>query len=152
MIASIPYFESLLIFVGGLTLGVWVDALLRRFDAQRPSRAELLATLGKRSIRLSSDIGVALSNYEEHEFPSSIFAEIRSIYVEYEKYRLPRLKTETKLTGKEKLQAARAYLSHIGPLLRDGHYKEAKRVAKNIADQVRIFERPASQSLQGTEA
>src|SRR3990170_3392703 len=134
------------------TFGLWVDALLKGFDSRRPTRAERIAALGKRSIKLSSDIGVTLSNYEENELPPSIFAEIRAIYVEYQKYGLPKLGTTLKLNGTQKLQLARTFLSHIGPLLRDGHYKEAKRVADKLIENVRALERPEPQSLQDTEA
>jgi hypothetical protein len=141
VIASIPYFESLLTFVGGLTLGVWIDTILRR----RPTFKERLATLGERSIKLASNIGVTLSNYGEDELPPSIFAEIRAIYVEYTKVGLPKLGTTVKLLGKTKLELARAFLSHVGPLLRDGHYKEAQRVANKMIENVRSRESPEPQ-------
>ncbi len=133
-----------------LTLGLWLDALLRKFDANRPSRAERLKALGERSIRLASNIEVRLSIYDENELPSSIFAEIRAIYVEYANVGLPKLKTTAKLLRSTKLKLARSYLSHIGPLLRDGHYKEAKRVANKLLSNLREIERSEPQEPQDT--
>lgn len=132
-----------------IILGLWADTLLRRFDASRPSRADRLEALGNKSIALASDIAHILRYNDPAGFPSSIFAEIRSILVEYSSYGLPKLGTNIHLSGTEKLQLAHAFFSHVGPLLRDGHYKEAKRVANNLIEQIRERERPAPQAQQG---
>jgi hypothetical protein len=149
MIAYIPGFYGVLIFVGGLTLGAWVDTLLRRFDANR--RLDKVRDLGQKSLLISNSIKMVIDNFYSNELPPYIFAEIRSLLVDYHKMGIPAPKLDH-LSAQGKLDASRPFFSHVGPLLRDGHFKEAKQVAAKLAKKINEDQDYERRAPQGTPA
>ena len=130
-IGDIPHFEYVLAFVGGLTLGIWTDAIL---TGNKGRRSEKYAALGDRAVRVREAIQMELSNVERQRdhASASLLAEVNSLMLDLRKARIP-VPFAPKGTDVEKwLEMASVYYSHVGPLLRDGHLREARGVAELV--------------------
>src|SRR4051812_2556372 len=60
-IGDIPYFDYMLAFVGGLTLGTWIDAILTGSEGRQ---SEKYAALGDKAVRVREAIQVELGNVD----------------------------------------------------------------------------------------
>ena len=132
-IGDIPHFEYVLAFVGGLTLGIWMDAIL---TGNIGRRSFLYAALGDRAVRVREAIQMELGNVDRQtrrdHASASLLAEVNSLMLDLKKAGIP-VPFAPKGTDVEKwLEMASVYLSHLGPLLRDGHLGEAKGVANLV--------------------
>ena len=130
-IGGIPHFEYVLAFVGGLTLGTWIDAIIMGTEGRQSEKS---AALGEKAVRVREAIQMELSNVErqrDHASPS-LLAEVNSLMLDLRKAGIP-VPFAPKGTEVEKwLEMASVYFSHVGPLLRDGHLGEARRVAELV--------------------
>src|SRR6476660_1399656 len=134
-IGDIPHFGYVLAFVGGLTLGIWTDAIL---TGNKGRRSEKYAALGDRAVRVREAIQMELSNVERQRdhASASLLAEVNSLMLDLRKARLP-VPFAPKGTEVEKwLKMASVFCSHVGPLLRDGHLVQARGVAELV--QIRL--------------
>ena len=130
-IGDIPHFEYVLAFVGGLTLGIWTDAIL---TGNKGRRSEKYAALGDRAVRVREAIQMELDKVDRQRdhASASLLAEVNSLMLDLRKAGIP-VPFAPKGTDVEKwLEMASGYLSHIGPLLRDGHLGEARGVANLV--------------------
>jgi hypothetical protein len=130
-ISGIPHFEYVLAFVGGLTLGTWIDALLTGTEGRQ---SEKYAALGEKAVRVREAIQMELGNVDRQRdhASASLLAEVNSLMLDLRKAGIP-VPFAPKGTELEKwLEMASVYLSHIGPLLRDGHLGEARGVANLV--------------------
>lgn len=127
-VRSLPHFEYVLAFVGGLTLGIWVDAILTGTDWHQSKK---YAALADKAVHVREAIQLELGKVDrqrDHASPS-LLADVNSLMLDLRKSGIP-VPFAPKGTEVEKwLEMASVYFSHIGPLLRDGHLREARRVA-----------------------
>ena len=130
-IGEIPHYAYVLAFVGGLTLGIWIDALLTGTAGRR---SEKHAALSDRAFRIREDIQSELGNVDrqrDHASPS-LLAEVNSLMLDLRKAGIP-VPFAPKGTEVEKwLEMASVYFGHVGPLLRDGHVRQARDVAQLV--------------------
>jgi hypothetical protein len=130
-IGDIPNFEYVLVFVSGLTLGSWIDAILGGTEGRQ---SEKYAALGDRAIRLREAIQIELGNVDRQRdhAPASLLAEVNSLMLDLRKAGIS-VPFAPKGTDVEKwLEMASVYFSHVGPLLRDGHVRETRDVAELV--------------------
>jgi hypothetical protein len=130
-IGQIPHFEYALAFVGGLTLGTWIDAILTG-TAGRQSKK--YASLADKAIRVGEAIQIELGKVDRQRdhASASLLAEVNSLMLDLRKAGIP-APFAPKGTEVEKwLEMASVYCSHVGPLLRDGHIGQARGVAELV--------------------
>jgi len=130
-IGQIPYYAYVLAFVGGLTLGTWIDALLSGTEGRR---SEKYAVLSDRAFRIREDIQSELGSVDRQRdhASASLLAEVNSLMLDLRKAGIP-VPFAPKGTEVEKwLEMASVYFSHVGPLLRDGHVRQARDVAELV--------------------
>jgi hypothetical protein len=130
-IGDIPQFEYVLAFVGGLTLGTWIDAILTGTEGRQ---SEKYAALGDKAIRVREAIQMELGNVDRQRdhASTSLLAQVNSLMLDLRKAGIP-VPFAPKGTEVEKwLEMASVYFSHVGPLLRDGHLREARGVAELV--------------------
>jgi hypothetical protein len=107
--------------LGGFVAGLWLDWLLRRLDR---FRAETRENLGIEMTILAHDIDNALAL--SARFPIQDFSpRLMSAFI---KARQVGLWTPD-VSNYGPLNLVMDYLRHVGTLLSDGHFREAKRVA-----------------------
>jgi hypothetical protein len=134
-IGNIPNFEYVLVFVSGLTLGSWIDAILGETQGRQ---SEKYAALGDRAIRIREAIQMELGNVDRQRdhAPASLLGEVNSLMLDLRKAGIP-VPFAPKGTDVEKwLEMASVYFSHVGPMLRDGHVGEARGIAELV--QIRL--------------
>src|SRR6476659_1141230 len=130
-IGDIPHFEYVLPFVGGLHLGIWTDAIV---TGNKGRRSEKYAALSDRAVRVKEAIQMELDNVARRRdhASASLLAEVNSLMLDLRKAGIP-VPFAPKGTEVEKwLEMASVYFSHVGPLLRDGHLREARGVAELV--------------------
>ena len=130
-IGDIPHFKYVLAFVGGLSLGTWIDAILTGTEG---SQSEKYAALGDKAIRVREAIQMELGNVDRQRdhASTSLLAEVTSLMLDLRKAGIP-VPFAPKGTEVEKwLEMASVYFSHVGPFLRDGHIREARGVAELV--------------------
>jgi hypothetical protein len=130
-IGDIPHFEYVLAFVGGLTLGIWTDAILA---GNKGRRSEKYAALGDRAVRVREAIQMELSRVDRQRdhASASLLAEVNSLMLDLRKARIPVPFAPKGIDVEKWLEMASVYYSHVGPLLRDGHLREARGVAELV--------------------
>ena len=113
----------------GFVAGLWIDALLRRSEHRR---AENLQELARRMATVVSDI-----NHREEYKRSNQPDDLRELWATYlpvalsiEKIGLRAPKCGIQ-TGEEAVYV-RSYLQFVGPLIKEGHMKIAKKTAANL--------------------
>ena len=130
-LGDLPHFEYVLAFVGGLTLGIWIDAILTGTDRHQSKK---YAALADKAVRVREAIQLELGKVDrqrDHASPS-LLAEVNSLMLDLRKAGIP-VPFAPKGTEVEKwLEMASVYFSHVGPLLRDGHLREARGVAELV--------------------
>ena len=97
-------------------------------------RSEKYAALGDRAVRIREAIQMELEKVDRQRdhASASLLAEVNSLMLDLRKAGIP-VPFAPKGTEVEKwLEMASVYLSHLGPLLRDGHLGEAKGVANLV--------------------
>jgi len=130
-IGDIPHFEYVLAFVGGLALGTWTDAILTGTEGRQ---SEKYAALGDRAIRVREAIQMELGKVDRQRdhASASLLAEVNSLMLDLRKAHIP-VPFAAKGTEVAKwLEMASVYFSHVGPLLRDGHLRDARAVAELV--------------------
>jgi hypothetical protein len=134
-IGDFPNFEYVLAFVGGLTLGTWIDAVLAGTEGRQ---SKTYAALGDKAIHVRQAIQMELDNVrrQRDHAPASLLAEVNSLMFDLRKVGIP-VPFAPKGTDVDKwLEMASVYFSHVGPLLRDGHVREAKGMSELV--QIRL--------------
>jgi hypothetical protein len=119
-IGEIPHFESVLAFVGGLTLGTWIDAILTGTERRQ---SEKYGVLADKVIRVGEAIQIELGRVDRQRdhATASLLAEVNSLMFDLRKAGIP-VPYAPKGTEVEKwLEMASVYCSHVEPLLRDGN-------------------------------
>ena len=130
-VSDVPNFSYLLAFIGGLTLGTWIDAILKGTEGRQ---SEKYAALADKAGRLTEAIQIELGNVnrQRDHASASLLAEVNALMLDLKRARIP-VPFAPKGTEVEKwLEMASVYFSHLGPLLRDGHVGEAKGVASLV--------------------
>lgn len=134
-IGQIPHFEYVLAFVGGLTLGTWIDAIL---TGSAGHQSKKYASLAEKAIRVGEAIQIELGRVDRQRdhASASLLAEVNSLMLDLKKAGIP-VPFAPKGTEVEKwLEMASVFCSHVGPLLRDGHLVQARGVAELV--QIRL--------------
>jgi hypothetical protein len=130
-LGDLLHLNYVLAFVGGLTLGTWMDAILTGTTGHRSKKC---AALADKAIRLREAIQLELGKVDRQRdhVSASLLAEVNSLMLDLGKARIP-VPFAPKGTDAEKwLEMASVYYSHVGPLLRDGHLREARGVAELV--------------------
>ena len=130
-VRDVPNFSYLLAFIGGLTLGTWIDAILKGTEGRQ---SEKYSALADKASRLTEAIQVELGNInrQRDHASASLLAEVNALMLDVRRAHIP-VPFAPKGTEVEKwLEMASVYFSHVGPLLRDGHVGEAKGVASLV--------------------
>ena len=114
-VRSLPHFEYVLAFVGGLTLGIWVDAILTGTDWHQSKK---YAALADKAVHVREAIQLELGKVDrqrDHASPS-LLADVNSLMLDLRQSGIP-VPFAPKGTEVEKwLEMASVYFSHIGPL------------------------------------
>jgi hypothetical protein len=87
-ISGIPHFEYVLAFVGGLTLGTWIDAILMGTEGRQ---SEKYAALGEKAVRVREAIQMELGNVgrQRDHASASLLAEVSSLMLDLRKAGIP---------------------------------------------------------------
>jgi hypothetical protein len=118
-LAELPWLRVTAWLLAGFVAGLWLDWLLRKFDG---SRAEACENLGIEMTNLANDIDNALALIDRFRLPDfsprlmSAFIKAKQVGLWTPDVRMP-------------INVVMDYLRHVGTLLSDGHFREAKRVA-----------------------
>ena len=133
-IGDIPNFGYVFVFVGGLTLGTWIDAILAGTVGHQ---SEKYAALGDKAIRVRQAIQTELEKVDRQRDHASapLLAEVNSLMLDLRNAGIP-VPFAPKGTDVEKWLEMASVFSHLGPLLRDGHVGEARGVAELV--QIRL--------------
>ena len=130
--ANLPWVLPGAIFIGGITVGMGLDWLVRIFDGNRESARR---SLGQDFLDLAHRIRNRQGNFRS-EWPENIgdmLPEIGSTLLTARRQRiisLPAAAFKDRTTYNE----AVGYLMTVGQLLADGHYAEAIRVSRDSAN------------------
>jgi hypothetical protein len=120
-----------LTFVGGLTLGTWIDAILTGTEGRQ---SEKYAALGDKAVRAREAIQTELEKVDRQRdhASASLLAEVNSLMLHLRKAGIPVPFAPKGTEVEQWLEMASVYFSHVGPLLRDGHLREARGVAELV--------------------
>jgi hypothetical protein len=131
-LAKLPWLRVTALVLAGFVVGLWLDWLLRNFDG---SRAKARANLGYEMMNLAHDIDNALALVDRFRLPDfsprlmSAFIKAKQVGLWTPDVRMPP-------------NVVMAYLRHVGKLLSDGHFAEAKQAALECKE---AFEKRAKQ-------
>src|ERR1700730_5415120 len=101
-------------------------------------QSKTYAALGDKAIHVRQAIQMELDNVrrQRDHAPASLLAEVNSLMFDLRKAGIP-VPFAPKGTDVDKwLEMASVYFSHVGPLLRDGHVREAKGMSELV--QIRL--------------
>jgi hypothetical protein len=126
-IAQLPWVYPVALILGGLTVGIWLDWLLRRFDTSRSDRR---VGLGLQLQNLANVIERRQGGFR-HDWPDIIQdlrPQLMSIFIRVEKIGLwaPVDQLYDREDGATVLVN---YLRMVGTMLADGHFKQARKRA-----------------------
>jgi len=87
-VRGIPHFEYVLAFVGGLTLGTWIEAILTGSEGRQ---SEKYAALGDNAIRVREAIQMELEKVDRQRdhASASLLAEVNSLMLDLRKAGIP---------------------------------------------------------------
>jgi hypothetical protein len=133
-IAQSPWVQGTALFLGGLTLGVWIDWLLRKFDGSRKTK---LSLLGYDMKGLGQEIGDTAQGYG-FVWPDHIHmerAQLTSMAIKAKQFGLwfPGPEIFRIRSGANILAN---YLYVVGSLLVDEHFTEARAMALDAKGQI----------------
>ena len=124
--------------VFGLTAGAWLDWFLRKFDRDKPTKAERLKSFYYDLVpfngtmrELYERLNDGVSPRDKWIVPSTFRAEVRSLFLKAKKVGLATPDIDHK-EGYDLLNSLAAYLAELMPLARDGHFKEAKKLSADL--------------------
>ena len=129
-LGELPWLRTTTLVLGSFVAGVWLDWLLRKFDG---SRAKARENLGYEMTDLANAIDNALALINRFRLPDftprlmSAFTTAKQLGLWTPDVRMY-----------ERINLVMDYLRHVGTLLSDGHFAEAKRAAR---DRKRVFDR-----------
>jgi hypothetical protein len=132
-LAELPWLRVTALVLAGFVAGLWLDWLLRKFDG---SRAKARENLGYEMMNLAHDIDNALALVDRFRLQDfsprliSAFIKAKQVGLWTPDVRMP-------------LNVVMPYLRHVGTLLSDGHFAEAKQAALECKE---AFEKRAKQS------
>jgi hypothetical protein len=118
-LGDLPHFEHVLAFVGGLTLGIWIDALLTRTDWSQSKKY----ALADKAVRAREAIQLELGKVDrqrDHASPS-LLADVNSLMLDLRKAGIPvplapaGTEVEKWLDGLGLLQSHRATVTRWSP-------------------------------------
>jgi hypothetical protein len=118
-LAELPWLRVTALLLAGFVAGLWLDWLLRKFDG---SRAKARENLGYEMRNLAHDIDNALALIDRFRLPDfsprlmSAFIKAKQVGLWTPDVRMP-------------INFVIDYLRHVGTLLSDGHFAEAKQAA-----------------------
>ena len=117
--------------LGGITIGLWTDNLLRGVEARKSP-----ASLGEKAMWLAAEIQRDITNplLYGNDIPR-VSAEVYTFLIKLRELGI----TEPPVKeGDGMLNAMQRFLTIIGPLLRDGHLKEARRISATLSRQTTL--------------
>lgn len=114
----------------GFCAGVWLDWALRSRARRHPSKRQQLNRLGERSIRISNNL-LERSENSDHRNTFDAFTkpDVKSLRLDLEKRGFEFPERPKNLPERHANLLLIYWLREVGTLLRDGHFKEAKREA-----------------------
>jgi hypothetical protein len=118
-LAELPWLRTTTLVLCAFVAGLWLDWLLRKFDG---SRAKARENLGYEMMNLAHDIDNALALVDRFRLQDfsprliSAFIKAKQVGLWTPDVRMP-------------LNVVMPYLRHVGTLLSDGHFAEAKQAA-----------------------
>jgi hypothetical protein len=127
-ITALRNFDYLFVFLGGMTFATVLDAFFERIQLRRSKN---YASLGDKAIRFGQTILAEMQDAARRRDspPSYLLAELNVLLLDLKDAGIP-VPVPPKGTEVDRwLETAGVYLSHIGPLLRDGRIGKAKRIA-----------------------
>jgi amino acid transporter len=132
-LAELPWLHVTALVLGSFVAGVWLDWLLRKFDG---SRAKARENLGYEMSNLAHDIDNALALVDRFG-PQDFSPRLMSTFIKAKQKGLwtPDVRMPPNVVM--------PYLRHVGTLLSDGHFAEAKQAALECKE---AFEKRAKQS------
>lgn len=119
-----------------LTIGLWVDWILRRVDSKRPSRTEKARQLGVQCYNAARTLQFAIDDIDGNIIDAA--PKLHSVQVALRQFGIHAPSIDVK--NEMKLQNFVYFLRHVGTLLEDGHIDEAKRAAVTLSPNVEFQE------------
>ena len=119
-LAELPWLGVTALVLAGFVAGLWLDWLLRRLDR---SRAEERKALGTEMVNRLGDLKYPMSQTRPQIM--SCFTAARKLGIwapDQRAFATHPVRAKNLITD---------YLMHVGTMLRDGHFREAKQHAKN---------------------
>ena len=87
-VSDVPNFDYLLAFIGGLTFGTWIDAILRGTECRQ---SEKYAALADKAGHLTEAIQIELGNVnrQRDHASASLLAEVNALMLDLRRARIP---------------------------------------------------------------
>jgi amino acid transporter len=118
-LAELAWLRVTALVLAGFVAGLWLDWLLRKFDG---SRAEASENLGYEMMNLATEI--------RRDAPvdwQQFLPKLRSAFIKAKAFRV--WAPDDEGINRVELGVLRRYLQEVGTMLKDGHFKEAKKIA-----------------------
>src|SRR5215207_1054280 len=115
----------------GVAVGVYADTYLRQLEA--PNRNNI-RELGHSAIATAKEIYSFLDGTNKQTSLEKCFSEVYSLELALDDYKLVRPKPPSYLSNETKLDLYADYFFAVGPMLRDGHLKDARGMAEASAE------------------
>lgn len=121
-LAELPWLRITALILFAFGAGLWLDWFLRKLDKSHEDSRRIL---GANMVKLGNYLGQIKSPMQESARIKSLFASATKLglWVPDERiFRLPPPRASHEISD---------YLGHVGTMLKDGNFREAKLVAKN---------------------
>ncbi len=116
----------------GVTIGLWVDTLLRRSEKAKPSKEDRLEAIGHNLVGICVNLDKGLARLEP-DITRYTAARLNSLEESLRKEGLEPPKVAQAADMPTFMRTWALYASLVGTLLKDGHYEAAKDKAAEIA-------------------
>jgi hypothetical protein len=122
-----PAFNYALTFIGGMTFATLADAFFKKAEQRQSTNRALL---GDKASRLGRLIQMELQrSYGGATMRRRLCWRVNALMIDLERAGMPVPHRPKGMELDKWFEMAAVYFSHIGPLLRDGHYSEARGIA-----------------------
>jgi hypothetical protein len=125
-VTELSWFYPALTFISGLAIGAWLDVLLRRFDG---GREEARRSLGYRMQNLALEIADRQKMLLVRPWPQNIAdmrPRLQSCWIRADAIGIWVPDSEVLTDRADGAELLVGYLHHVGTLLIDGHFSQAK--------------------------
>ena len=129
-----PWMVYAAITVIGMTLGVWLDAVLKRLDAKKPTKQDKLREIGNECLGVGQLIVIRLQQERIGDWiTDDITPHVASLIITLEQNSFPIPDIEN-FREPAIAEVLGRYFNMVGRLLVDGHFDQAREVAAQYSE------------------